>query len=338
MMFLSGRWPAARFLLVGWLGLILAACGDSGAPEVPASTESPVAEVAEPSAAIAQHDDAYYDELRAHWFALEHAEKAVAERSDPLDIDLEEAPLPADSEPSPQLPLPAPVVDAAAAPVIGIIIDDLGHSLSRGRRIIALPEPVTLAILPHTQAAKALASEAAIAGKTVILHQPMENGAALAIGSGGLYVGMERAELEQTLQTNLNSFVPIQGLNNHMGSRLTSDRQAMDWVMQVLDERGLFFIDSRTSAATQAAFAAEAAGVRHLSRDVFLDNERTFEAIDAAFRRALTLARKQGTALVIGHPYPQTLEYLEQRLPDLQREEGVKVVSLEALLARKYRH
>src|SRR5699024_12181973 len=71
-------------------------------------------------------------------------------------------------------------------------------------RIIALPEPVTLAILPHTQAAKALASEAAIAGKTVILHQPMENGAALAIGSGGLYVGMERAELEQTLQTNLD--------------------------------------------------------------------------------------------------------------------------------------
>lgn len=320
MMFLSGRWPAARFLLVGWLGLILAACGDSNAPQAPASTESPVEEVAGPSAAIAQRDDAYYDELRAHWFALEHAEKAVAERSDPLDIDLEEA----------------PVVEAAAAPAIGIIIDDLGHSLSRGRRIIALPEPVTLAILPHTQAAAVLASEAAIAGKTVILHQPMENGAALAIGPGGLYVGMERAELEQTLQTNLNSFVPIQGLNNHMGSRLTSDRQAMDWVMQVLDERGLFFIDSRTSAATQAAFAAEAAGVRHLSRDVFLDNERTFEAIDAAFQRAVTLARKQGTALVIGHPYPQTLDYLEQRLPDLQREEGVKVVSLEALLARKY--
>ncbi|EZQ19484.1 polysaccharide deacetylase [Halopseudomonas bauzanensis] len=333
---LPGRWPAARLLMAAWLTLMLAACGDSDEPEVAASAEPPAVEVAEPGAAVIQHDDAYYDELRARWFALEHAERSAAASPGSHNADPEQAPLSA--EPEPVSELPVAVLEPESMPAIGIIIDDLGHSLSRGRRIIALPAPVTLAILPHTQAAQLLASEAAVAGKTVILHQPMENGAALAIGPGGLYADMDRAKLEQTLQANLNNFVPIQGVNNHMGSRLTSDRQAMDWVMQVLAARGLFFIDSRTSAATQAAFAAEAAGVRHLSRDVFLDNERTFEAIDAAFQHALTLARKQGSALIIGHPYPQTLEYLEQRLPELQREKGVKVVSLEALLARKYQN
>ena len=337
MRLLSGRGPALRLLLAGLL-LVLAACDDADAPKAPIVADPAADEVAVLASDTPSHDEAYYNELRARWFALEQAEQgAAAKGRDPVHADSDEEPLPAEPEPIPELPAPAPITDAAA-PAIGIIIDDLGHSLSRGRRLIALPEPVTLAILPHTQAAQALASEAAIAGKTVILHQPMENGAALAIGPGGLYVDMDRAELQQTLQANLNSFVPIQGLNNHMGSRLTSDRQAMDWVMQVLDERGLFFIDSRTSAATQAAFAAEAAGIRHLSRDVFLDNERTFEAIDAAFRQAAVLARKRGTALVIGHPYPQTLDYLEQRLPDLQREEGIQVVSVEALLARKYRH
>lgn len=333
MRLLSGRWPALRWVLTGLL-LALAGCGDSDAPQAPAAAGPAAEDAAEAASATPLHDDAYYDELRTRWLALEHAERGAAAAPRSPGTDPDEVLLPTEPEPTSELPL----VEAQAMPAIGILIDDLGHSLSRGRRIIALPAPVALAILPHTQAAQSLASEATIAGKTVILHQPMENGAALAIGPGGLYVDMDRASLEQTLQANLNSFVPIQGLNNHMGSRLTSDRQAMDWVMQMLGERGLFFIDSRTSAATQAAFAAEAAGVQHLSRDVFLDNERTLEAIDAAFHRALTLARKQGTALIIGHPYPQTLEYLEQRLPDLQREEGVEVVSLEALLARKYRH
>src|SRR5690606_2541600 len=98
---------------------------------------------------------------------------------------------------------------------------------------------------------------------------------------------------------------------------------------------GLFFIDSRTTAQTQAAIAAGAAGVPHLSRQVFLDNQRTPEAIGQAFDQALAIARRTGTAVMIGHPYPQTIDYLERRLTeDMPAIEGVQVVSVEELLGR----
>lgn len=330
-MSLSLRPVMIALTMAGLFILVLVGCGEPDDPPA-ADTEQAVTEQPSEAAEALQSDAAYYDELRARWLQLEHADEP-----EPLKGEQENVPavqLPGVVEVQ---PVPAPDTAPVVTPVIGIIIDDVGHSLVRGQRLIALPAPVALAIMPHTQSARRLASEAGVAGKTVILHQPMENGAALPIGLGGLYADMDRTELETTLQANLNSFIPIQGLNNHMGSRLTSEREAMDWVMQVLSARGLFFIDSRTSSATQAAFAAEAQGVRHLSRDVFLDNERTAAAIEAAFQRALKLARKRGTALIIGHPYPETLDYLEQRLPGLEREEGVKVVSVEELLARKYR-
>lgn len=323
------RTPTSCRLLAGCLLVVLSGCGEPDAPAPERPDEPVVALPLElPAAESTRQDDAHYDELRARWLELEHAARS------PETVEVE-IPEPAAEPVVP--PPPIPVTDPAATPAIGIIIDDVGHHLSRGRRLIALPVPVALAILPHTQSAQALATEAVAAGRTVMLHQPMENGAALPIGPGGLYSDMERAELERTLRANLDSIAAIRGVNNHMGSRLTSDRQAMDWVMPLLAQRGLFFVDSRTSAATQAAFAAEAAGVRHLSRDVFLDNDRSAAGLEAAFQRALALARQRGTALVIGHPYPETLAYLERRLPDLEREEGVEVVSVEALLARKYR-
>lgn len=313
--------------IVGLLALLLAACSE---PDSPAVDSGESGEASTP-VVVDEADSAYYDQLRARWLELEHADRAAAAQTLEPEPEILSQPLP-ESAPI------TPVIDAAAIPAIAIIIDDVGHSLAQGRRLIALPVPVALAILPHTPASQRLAEEAGAAGKTVMLHQPMENGAGLSIGPGGLYVGTPRAELEQVLQGNLNSFMPIQGINNHMGSRLTAEREAMDWVMRVLRERGLFFIDSRTTSETQAAFAAEAAGVRHLSRDVFLDNQRTPQAIDAAFNRALVLARRQGSALIIGHPYAQTLDYLEQRLADdLLHSEGVEVVSVEELLARKYR-
>ena len=322
------RWLIALLAL-----LLLAACSEPEPPEPPApETERVAAETLE-QAAERRADEACKDALRARWLALEHARGEVHEQPEQPEQPVEEP------EIAPQ-PLPTPVAPpfrSAGDPVIAIVIDDIGHNLHQGRRLLALPVPVTLAILPHTHAARQLADEAAALGRPVMLHQPMENGAGLAIGPGGLYSDMPTVELQQTLAANLDSFEHIRGINNHMGSQLTADRQAMDQVMQVLRERGLYFIDSRTTHHTQAAFAAEAAGVAHLSRDVFLDNERSAEAIGRAFDQGLAVAREQGSALVIGHPYPQTIAFLEQRLAgDLLQEEGVEVISVEALLERKY--
>lgn len=289
---------------------LLAACSE---PEMPPTEPGNAPAEEQSNATDKQQADAFHDQLPARWLELEHAAQKQAVTAEPLFTAM------------------------ADIPAIAIVIDDVGHNLGHGRRLLALPVPVALAILPKTVAAQRLADEAAEVGRTVLLHQPMENGAGLSIGPGGLYSYMSGVEIQQTLTANLDNFAHIRGINNHMGSRLTSERKAMDWVMQVLNERGLFFIDSRTTSYTQAAFAAEAAGVRHLSRDIFLDNERTAEAIGTAFSRALELARKRGSALIIGHPYPQTIEFLEQRLAgDFFEREGVRVVSVKELLARKY--
>lgn len=316
----------SRWFARGWMAgllVLLAACSDPEPPvEFQAEPLTPM-----PHAQTRDADAAYYDELRERWFELEHASRLPPETGS------------GSADPAPPIePTPEPLASSPRGrPALAIVIDDVGHNLRQGQRLIALPQPVALAILPHTQAARQLATEAAAAGQTAMLHQPMENGAGLSIGPGGLYSGMSRAEMQQLLSSNLDSFSPVAGINNHMGSRLTAERDAMDAVMQILRERGLFFIDSRTTHHTQAAFAAEAAGVPHLSRNVFLDNERSAEAIGRAFDRALELARREGTALVIGHPYPQTLAFLEWRLAgDLWEIEGVEIVSVDELLARKY--
>lgn len=222
----------------------------------------------------------------------------------------------------------------AHLPRLAIIIDDVGHGLAQGRRIIDLPAPVALAILPHTLAAERLATEARQAGKPVMLHLPMENQGGTDIGPGGLYAQMSEAEFRQVLAANLDSLPGAKGVNNHMGSRLTTLRPQMDWLMEALLKRGLFFVDSRTSAQTQAAAAAGAHGVPHVSRNVFLDNLRTPEHLNSAFDKAVARAREQGKAVLIGHPYPETLAFLEQRLVGLEAREGVRVVPVEALLER----
>src|SRR5690606_32595213 len=124
------------------------------------------------------------------------------------------------------------------------------------------------------------------------------------------------------------------GVNNHMGSRMTAQREPMTWLMSELQRRHLFFVDSRTSAATVAAAEAQAQGLAHVSRDVFLDDVRTPEAIAGQLRQGIELARKQGSAVLIGHPYPQTLEVLEKEMPRL-KSQGIELIGLEQMIAER---
>jgi uncharacterized protein len=93
----------------------------------------------------------------------------------------------------------------------------------------------------------------------------------------------------------------------------------------LLHERNLFFIDSRTTAATVAETSAHAAGVATTRRNVFLDDEQSVPAIRKQFELAIHDAREKGSALAIGHPHPETLEVLNEMLPESERR-GVKLV------------
>lgn len=223
---------------------------------------------------------------------------------------------------------------AQAAPAnkvyMSIIIDDLGQSSERDNRTLALPGPVTMAIMPDTPHATDFASQAHKAGKTVILHMPMDP----ATGPYAWHPSLPLPELASRLDAALAKVPYAAGINNHMGSRMTAQRDAMTWLMGELQRRHLFFVDSRTSAATVAAAQAQAVGLAHVSRDVFLDDERTVEAIDRQLRQGVELARRQGSAVLIGHPYPQTLQVLERELPRLKAQ-GIVLIGLAQMIAER---
>ncbi|CAI3810296.1 hypothetical protein GLGCALEP_06148 [Pseudomonas sp. MM221] len=221
---------------------------------------------------------------------------------------------------------------AQAAPAgkayMSIIIDDLGQSPDRDSRTLALPGPVTMAIMPDTPHASDFARQAHKAGKAVILHMPMDP----ATGPYAWHPGIAIEELARRLDAALVKVPYASGINNHMGSRMTAQREPMAWLMGELQQRHLFFVDSRTSAATVAAAEAQRIGLAHVSRDVFLDDVRTTEAITGQLQQGIALARKQGSAVLIGHPYPQTLEVLERALPQLKGQ-GIELIKLSQMIA-----
>ena len=218
-------------------------------------------------------------------------------------------------------------------PRLAIIIDDLGYSMARGVRAIALPGPVTLAVLPFTPHGRELAQRAATHGQDVILHQPMQSVERSGRDSPGtLTAEMPMASFQRTLALALDEMPQAIGVSNHTGSFLTAQIQPMHWLMAEVSSRGLFFIDSRTTAETVALDTAMAAGIPSLRRDVFLDHVLDEEAIAESFERGIAIARRNGHAVLIAHPHSESLSFLERVLPALAAR-GVTQVRLADLVS-----
>lgn len=214
---------------------------------------------------------------------------------------------------------------------LAIIIDDIGYNLPLGKRTADLRGAFTLAVLPFTPHGIELAERAHRNGKEIMLHAPMSNHHQYPLGRGGLESGMQRAEFLAVLRQNLASVPHIKGVNNHMGSRLTEQAEPMRWLMDELQQRQLYFVDSRTSAQTRALDMAQAIRLPSRKRDVFLDDEQTPANIKYQLLRALKQAQQQGSAIAIGHPYPATLAQLEQLQPLLDQHQ-VQLVSVSQLM------
>lgn len=224
-----------------------------------------------------------------------------------------------------------------AAGRLAIIIDDIGYNLSLGRRTTDLQGDFTLAVLPFTPHGVELAERAHQRGKEIMLHAPMSNRHNYPLGRGGLVSGMQQTEFLAVLRQNLANIPHIKGVNNHMGSALTEQAEPMRWLMAELQQRQLYFVDSRTSAQTQALNMAEAIRLPSRKRDVFLDDERTRSNIQYQLKRALKLAQENGSAIAIGHPYPETLTELEQLQPLLAHHQ-IQLVKASQLMPHSVIH
>ena len=214
---------------------------------------------------------------------------------------------------------------------LAIIIDDLGNSLRSGLDAIALPGPVSFAVMPHRKHSQTLAERAGRLGKDVLLHAPMSTQNDRKLGPGALRQELGEKAFKDKLRCALRSIPYIKGMNNHMGSLLTTQQNAMTWVMQVLEQEQLFFVDSRTHAQSVGFISAQQHGLHSAQRDVFLDNETDLEHIHQQFKKALAIAQQYGSAIIIGHPYDESLYYLKHVLPQL-KETQVKLHSISDLL------
>ena len=224
------------------------------------------------------------------------------------------------------------VVHDGVAPAIAIVIDDLGKQLEPGRRVVALPGPVACAFLPREPYSVALADAAHHSGKEVMLHLPMESVDGRPLDQGAVTLDMTENEFLRAVQANLALLPHVVGINNHMGSLLTRHPGHMSWLMSEIRRRQpMFFVDSRTTVATVARQVALENDVPSIDRNVFLDNELDEAKIALQFRRLVKLARKEGSALAIGHPHPETLALLERLIPALARQ-GVQLLSVRELI------
>lgn len=223
------------------------------------------------------------------------------------------------------LPVTGLVADSDRPAVISLIIDDMGNNPDSGIAALELPGDLAYSILPNTPYATLLAEIAHEKGKQVMLHLPMESEHHVRLGPNGLLLDMPEPDYKAMVYQALQSVPHAVGMNNHMGSLLTQHQQPMQWLMHILLEQKLFFLDSRTTAKTVAQQTAVSMGVKSLRRDVFLDNSRKQEDIHQQFEQLIRLAKRRGYATGIAHPYPETIWVLKQQLPGLEAR-GVTLV------------
>lgn len=214
----------------------------------------------------------------------------------------------------------------SSGPKLAIILDDLGSDRGAAEAIFALPYPLTISVLPHHELSAEIAQEAERRGYQVLLHLPMQSIANEKPEAQELRAGMPAAELSALVEKFLKNVPGAVGVNNHQGSQATSDAGLMSELMPVLSERHLFYVDSRTTAATVAYDTAQSFGVPSAFRNVpFLDDVPQIAAVRKQLELGLRGAREKGEVIAIGHAHPVTLQALREVLPQAHAQ-GVRLV------------
>jgi len=216
---------------------------------------------------------------------------------------------------------------------VALVIDDLGRSVEELAPLAALSVPLSYSVLPFEERTAEVVARLRADGAEILCHLPMQPGDGHDPGPGALLAGMDEDGLAGATRAALSRVPGAVGANNHMGSSLTADPAAMGMVLRVLQQEGLFFLDSRTSVETVGYSLARSLGLPAAQRDVFLDDDPQPDAVREQFRRLLERSRERGAAIAIAHPHPSTLGVLREEVPRAQAE-GFTFVPVSFLLDR----
>lgn len=237
--------------------------------------------------------------------------------------------------------LPDPIFkaeDASSATVVqedqhqlALIIDDVGYDINALRRVLALPYTVTVSILPDAPHAKEAAQMAYQHGVQVMLHMPMQTTNPKyqnKMEHSYLHTKMGEDEFREVFEDALAKVPHAVGINNHMGSALTEDKQSMLWLMKLCKQHNLFFIDSRTSSSSLAAKIAKESGIAWNARDIFLDHSIEAGALQHAWLSALACIKKNDHCIMLAHPHQETLNFLEHHNQGFNHQAFVSIQSV----------
>lgn len=192
---------------------------------------------------------------------------------------------------------------AAPGAKIAFVIDDAGQSVSNLKKYTSLPFDISVAVLPGLSHTKDCAYVVRAAKKELLLHQPMQaENLNLDPGPCAIKPGMSTFEIAQIVKTNLDELGPgVKGMNNHEGSLITGNVIKIGAVLDVAAERGIYFLDSRTTAASMARQAALERDMNIKERDVFIDDIINRDKMLEQIYRGIGIANKKGKVIMIGH-------------------------------------
>lgn len=260
--------------------------------------------------------------------SIEHVDKPDAP-DQPLSDSIVEHDAPEQDTPAPETPDPPPAAVPAPPPErpvppepVGTLIfvfDDAGYNLKQLQPFLDLPFPVTIAVLPGLRYSAEAARRIRAAGKDCILHQPMQAvNRSQDPGPGAILPGMQPERIRAIVRANIDEIAPVTGMNNHEGSLITSDITAMNAVLDIVAERGLYYLDSRTTPDTVVPSLARDRNMTIWERAVFLDNTQDRNTIMDAVYSGMKIAERRGSAIMIGHIWSNELaQILTEMYPEM---------------------
>ncbi|MCD6117771.1 divergent polysaccharide deacetylase family protein [bacterium] len=203
---------------------------------------------------------------------------------------------------------------------IALIIDDFGDRWDSFTRSFAdLGIHLTVSVLPGRKKSSDVARGMNKLNCEVILHLPMEP-ISEKFPKDGLIIfdDMKRFDILNIIQRSLDDVPNAKGVNNHMGSKVTQNSRVMEIILRDLKKRGLYFVDSRTTAKTVAYQIARSINIPCTKRDIFIDYEKDGDTIRKQLWNLARKSEKRGFAIGIGHSRPLTLKILQQEVGKIQ--------------------
>ncbi len=196
-----------------------------------------------------------------------------------------------------------------------LIIDDIGKSLNNAIKFWEINPNITLSVLPYFKDARKISIYAQIHHLPIMLHFPMEPyNKKFNFKKYYLTTEMTHKKFDKTINFVLKKVPYFEGINNHMGSELTSNYRCMKWFFEKIKDLNKFFIDSRTSKTSIAAKVADDFGIHVGVRDIFIDNDKNEKKILIQLEKLYLIAKTRGFAIGIGHPYPETYNAIKKFL------------------------